>query len=361
MTSIEYSPFIKELRAWIASGEAISYHRSVNSFGGYLSADIFNEFCGFQLEQQYDIDDLNYDLATIQPMLDHTMLFVGNNKELYELLLDHVADTFQNPHLRAPRVWVIKGLQGSGKTVWLQLAFEGVLGNDNPRANGGHGGRGLFASFANSYQVLREKFGDPSFGRKIIVFDDEQEGGDVVKRAAAMRNWVTSNLRLLESKYSKGKYAEELAQLFILTNESNVVDLGGIDNRRYIIVQMDSSMIGKKPYFDKLFAMTKSPAFHINWFKYMMAQDLSRYSRYNPILPQTELMISQYIESRPAGPSYLFQRFMTSVTPDPIIHCVDKNCKGNSTQGPRHHISSKYPCPNAPHSLQLPPFLEPAF
>lgn len=88
------------------------------------------------------------------------------------------------------------------------------------------------------------------------------------------------NLRLLESKHKGGKYAEELAQLYILTNESNVVELGGIDNRRFIIVEMDNSKRIDKEYFDKLWAMVDSPRYHINLFKYMMARDLTHYKRY---------------------------------------------------------------------------------
>jgi len=59
-------------------------------------------------------------------------------------------------------------------------------------------------------------------------------------------------------------------------------------------------------------------------------------------------MLSQYIESRPTGPSYLFERFMGSISPDPIIHCVDETCKGNmaANQGVKRHIGSKYLCPN---------------
>jgi len=90
--------------AWIASGEVTNYHRSISSFGGYLSPDIFNEFCGFHLEQQYDIRGLNYNMNVIKPMLEHTTRLVGNNETLYELLLGHVADTFQNPHKRAVAV-----------------------------------------------------------------------------------------------------------------------------------------------------------------------------------------------------------------------------------------------------------------
>ena len=59
-------------------------------------------------------------------------------------------------------------------------------------------------------------------------------------------------------------------------------------------------------------------------------------------------MLSQYIESRPAGPSYLFERFMGSISPDPIIHCMDERCKGNTAgnQGVRRHIGSQIPCPS---------------
>jgi len=47
---------------------------------------------------------------------------------------------------------------------------------------------------------------------------------------------------------------------------------------------------------------------------------------------------------------------MVNVNPDPIIHCMDRQCKGNTTnQGPKRHVSSKYPCPNGrvPHRFYL--------
>jgi len=28
---------------------------------------------------------------------------------------------------------------------------------------------------------------------------------------------------------------------------------------------------------------------------------------------------------------------MVSVNPDPIIHCMDRQCRGNSNQGPKRH------------------------
>jgi len=43
---------------------------------------------------------------------------------------------------------------------------------------------------------------------------------------------------------------------------------------------MDSTMRTNKEYYDKLFAMVASPKYHIKWFKYMMARDLSHYKRY---------------------------------------------------------------------------------
>lgn len=131
-----------ELNAWIASGEAPTYTDSANRFGGDLAEDIFNEYCGMFVEQELDITDLKFDEAVIQLILEHTMRVVGNDKELYELLLDHLADSIQNPHCGAPRVRIIKGRQGCGKGAFIEVAFAPIYGADDPNAHGGHGDRG---------------------------------------------------------------------------------------------------------------------------------------------------------------------------------------------------------------------------
>ena len=80
--------------------------------------------------------------------------------------------------------------------------------------------------------------------------------------AVAVRIWTTANLRLLESKHGKGKYAEELAQLPTLTNEPDVIDLGGTGSRRFVVVEVGSSVRTNRDYYVQLFASVKSPAYH---------------------------------------------------------------------------------------------------
>ena len=267
----------------IKSGSTPCYRRSVTSFGGTMASDIFNEYCGLFIEQQYDITDYDYDLEVIQPMLDHTKRAVGPSDVYHDLLLDDMADFVQNPHMRAPHVWVIMGGQGSGKSSLMDVAFVPIYGCDDPEANNWHGvGRGLYVSFHDSFQVLREKFGDPSFGRKIIVFDDEQGNGDLYQRRGALKNFISTNFRILESKNVTAKMAKEYSQLFILTNDFNVVDLEDIQQRRYIIVEMNGSMRGNKAYFDRLFALGKSEAFCLIWFKFLMSRDLTKHNRVQP-------------------------------------------------------------------------------
>lgn len=92
----------------------------------------------------------------IQPLLDHVKLAVGRSEEHFKLILDHAADSVQNLHKRYPKVWVINGRQGTGKSMLLDVMFEPVFGTDDPNANRGHGGQGMFASFRDSHQVLRD-------------------------------------------------------------------------------------------------------------------------------------------------------------------------------------------------------------
>ena len=133
-------------------------------------------------------------------MLDHIKRAVGKSDDHYNLFLDDVADFVQNPHMRAPHVWIIMGAQGCGKSGLMDVAFVPIYGCDDPEANSWHGGRGLYVSFRDSFQVRREKFNDPSFGRKIIVFDDEQGNGDLYQRKGALKNFISTNFRVLESK-----------------------------------------------------------------------------------------------------------------------------------------------------------------
>ena len=72
----------------------------------------------------------------------------------------------------------------------------------------------------------------------------------------------------------------------------------------------------------------------------------NQHYEYRPESPRTDLVISHYTGNRPVGASYLFQRFMMKAEVDPIVHCMDQECRGNSTQGQVRHVQSDYSCPN---------------
>lgn len=350
INSLDCRSFVKELSEWVADPNTKTYHTSVNVFGGkQLASDVFNQYCGFPIEQRFDITDLNYDVDVIKPAIDHMKMMTGNDEEMYEFMMDHAADIYQNPHERAPRIFVIKGRGGDGKSLAMDLLFGCLLGSDDPEENGGHGGRGLFASFQDSYQVLREKFGDPSFGRKVIVLDDEQANGELVKRRAAVRAWCTLRLRICESKFKGGKFSKEYAVMYILTNEFDVVDTGDPeDNRRFVLVLAQNPRRDDEDYFNNLRALIEDSNFHQNWFKYLLSRDLRHYNRYKAKIPQTSLMIRQYEDNRPAGIAFFYSRFLQHASPQSMFHCMDTTCAGNTgDKNDRRHVdNSGFPCRN---------------
>jgi len=108
----------------------------------------------------------------------------------------------------------------------------------------------------------------PELMQPSSVSGGKEGNGDLVKRVAAVHSWVTTNLRLLESKRGKGKHAEEFAPFFTLTSEPGAVDLGGTDYRRLAAVEVDSSVRTNRDCYVQLFATVKSPTHYTNWFKW---------------------------------------------------------------------------------------------
>lgn len=339
-------PMTKCLKIWMSRRETPRYRRSINSFGGInVARDVFNTYCGLPIEQQYNITDLNFDDKRLRPMLDHIFLMIGKSEELMDLFLNDLADICQNPHKRYPRAWVIQGPQGCGKSGAMDIIMRPIYGVDDPDENEGHGSRGLYASFPNALQVLREKFNDLTYYRKVIILDDETGKGDLYNKRGVFKNTLTAQFRTQESKNKDQKMAKECAQFFILTNDRGCVDLEDIRQRRYIVLEMDPSACGNEAYFRGLFALGEDPKFRINWFKYLMARDLTQHNRYKPTLPKTVMMLMELQDNMPAGPKYLWDRFLKELTHEPFRHCCDQQCKGNTDKPPHRHLPDK-PCPN---------------
>eukprot|EP00952_Eustigmatos_sp_NYUAD-ZCMA_P011635 47172-Eustigmatos_ZCMA.PRE.1 len=122
------------------------------------------------------------------------------------------------------------------------------------------------------------------------------------RSAASSRTSSRPTCGVGEGKGKDAQMALEYARVYILTNEDEVVDLEDLRQRRWIV---DGSLVGNEQYFRDLVEKLSTPEFKVNWFKFLMARDLSHYNRYSPNLPITDIMRRHFQTGRPLGASYI--------------------------------------------------------
>jgi len=341
----------REIKNWNVGGHARTrYTRATISFrDGALGRDVFNLWCGFHVEQQQSIPDPwgivpycdpwvkdrapGLPLAPIQPMLDHVWLMAGEDRDIYALLLNDLADLVQNPHAKPTHCFVIVGPQGSGKSSGTRLMLEPILGRDDPSANQGRGVIGMYKALSNSTRLL-QNFNGHLENAKAVVLDDETEGGDLVKKRGVTKSLITDEFMMIERKYEDARLAPFLPLIFILANEDHVVDIENKRQRRFVVVRMSDARKFDEGYFERLNALAADAGFRREWFKFLMQRDIHGFNRKSPALPQTDAMKDEYVTQRPPLASFLYERFLQNYMQEPLYTCGNQNCKAHATHGP---------------------------
>jgi hypothetical protein len=118
-----------------------------------------------------------------------------------------------------------------------------------------------------------------------------------------------------EGKGVDANLLKELARLIVLTNHDNVVEMDDIRQRRVIYMEMDNCKGGDDEYHMAFHAHCSTPEFRRHWLAYLMSRDLTGWNRKSANLPQTELMLEHYANSRPVMGEWFVERFCRSSTP----------------------------------------------
>jgi len=118
-------------------------------------------------------------------------------------------------------------------------------------------------------------------------------------------------VRVEEAKHKNAQFVLELACCFILTNDVDAVDLKDIKQRRFIILRVDPSRAKDTEYFQRLTALLNDEEFQVNWFKFLMARDLSLYKRNNPDGEEIkeEDRYAQFVEFNGIRSPFIVDRF----------------------------------------------------
>ena len=158
-----------------------------------------------------------------------------------------------------------------------------------------------------------------------------------------------ANLNVHESVYKFGKTRRDTEKRFKGYAKGSVplLTLHVTDEDRFergVLAIFELHFKRRKDYGDEYFEGSVVEMINLIVQHYTKSSD--QHYKCLPESPRTDLVVSQYTHDRPAGASYLFQRFMVKAVVDPIVHCMDQECRGNSTHGQRRHVQSEHSCPN---------------
>lgn len=213
---------------WLNSAERRNYIRMVFAPEGCREME-YNLWKGWPIGENPDKDGC-------QLFLDHTReVICSNDPDLYDYVINWLADSIQNPTLRPGVALILQGGQGTGKTLFAQYILKM------------YGSYGLVST--NSDHL----FGKHNFhlANKLMVFADESCWAGNHHQEKVLHNMITGDVLTYEPKGVDSFMMENFLRLIMATNDVWAAPASG-DARRFCIIEVSKSRQKDYEYFDAL-------------------------------------------------------------------------------------------------------------
>ena len=211
---------------WLSHPERRSYEGVTFNPNG-ASEGYYNLFQGFSVEPARGDCGL---------YLDHIQNNIcKGDEDLYEYVINWMADAIQNPGRRPGVALVIRGKQGVGK---------GVFVNEFRRLFGPHGIQVTQSSHlvGNFNAHLRDK---------LLVFADEAFWAGDKRAEGQLKAMVTEENNIVEMKGVDARDAPNFARLIMASNNDWVVP-ASVDQRRFVVMEAGNARMQDSSYFKAL-------------------------------------------------------------------------------------------------------------
>jgi hypothetical protein len=211
---------------WLSHPERRSYEGVTFNPNG-ASEGYYNLFQGFPVEPARGDCGL---------YLDHIQNNIcKGDEDLYEYVINWMADAIQNPGRRPGVALVIRGKQGVGK---------GVFVNEFRRLFGPHGIQVTQSSHlvGNFNAHLRDK---------LLVFADEAFWAGDKRAEGQLKAMVTEENNIVEMKGVDARDAPNFARLIMASNNDWVVP-ASVDQRRFVVMEAGNARMQDSSYFKAL-------------------------------------------------------------------------------------------------------------
>lgn len=179
--------------------------------------------------------------AAVKRIVDHAHFLTSEPTEA-ELLLDFLAYVYQNPGKRVRWAILLFGMQGNGKSFWVEL-MKGLLGHNAGEVAGTTVSQRFTGWAANKLFIGIEEIRVPSES-KYAVMDK-------------LKPFISNSEVNIELKGQDDRVVPNFASYMLLTNHDDALPLDD-DDRRYCVIETQprtKADIPEQHYFDALFGV----------------------------------------------------------------------------------------------------------
>jgi hypothetical protein len=208
--------------------------------------DIFNMFRGLAISRDkaessiHENEDVN---ILCKPITDHILkIWCRSNKGLGEYLLDWMAHAVQKPWIKLGTTPVLRGGQGSGKGIIIQMLGD-ILGQ-------------VHFSHATDMDVVVGRFQGNDAKTNLLTFLDECTFSGDKKQSSILKGLISEKMRKWEKKFLDPLHLRSFSNYIVASNYEQIVSVE-CDDRRFICIEVDDKYAGPQKkesaaYFNNL-------------------------------------------------------------------------------------------------------------
>jgi len=188
--------------------------------------NIFNTWTGFEYS-----NTTQYDNEKIKDFLFHIKDVLADGDEIqYEYILNWIAHMFQKPWKRTNSCLVFKSIQGTGKTIIMDILGE-MIGKNSYLAT-------------NSLDAVLGHFTSSGANKLLVNFNETNWGGDV-KMEGKFKSFITDDVYKVEKKGKDPYYIKNLANSIITSNKDWLIAMTK-DDRRFNVMECKNEKLSKE-------------------------------------------------------------------------------------------------------------------
>lgn len=259
----QQSPFISQ---WIKDPDIKSFRDMVFMPPPMLApVGSFNIWDGFAIERYIPTRPVDVASDAVTFMLEFFSIMCGRNARVTKYLLDWIAHIFQMPGKKTGIAILLKGEEGVGKNRMTDF-LRALLGGSCRSSS-------KFLQTATPATTLYGRFTRLREGKLLIVIN-ESNASDNFTANDTIKDMITCDEFQSEGKNTNAYTINCVARFMFTTNNDNCLRVTP-DSRRFVVIEVPSELKGNTAYFKRLSAYIDDEHTCYEFYKHLMARDIS--------------------------------------------------------------------------------------